>query len=826
MTNNLLGDARWECASSDPGNVDAPVDLQQAGLAWIAADVPGTAAGALRAAGQWHWGVPDNDVLDGRDWWFRCRFSAAGDGPWRLNLDGLATIADVWLNGEHLLASTNMFVEHECAIEQLAADNELCIRFAALTPVLGKRRPRPRWKSTRIRHQNLRWLRTTLLGRMDGWAAWAAPVGPWRPISLVRADPTRVVLESVDAQCAGAGGTITVRARVDVTGDLPTRVQLRVGDITAPLAVTHDESHTVVEGTLHLPVVERWWPHTHGAQPRYPVLLEIDGARFELTSVGFRTVVVDAREGGFAFVVNDIPVFCRGAIWVPPDIVTHTATADALRASLELFRATGMNMVRVGGYGTYETPAFWDLCDELGLLVWQDCMLASVDPPDDDAFVADLDHELTQVLRNLQGRPALALVCGSNESYQQAALFGLDCDTWNTRVLEEAVPAAVARTVPGTPYIASSPIGGDLPFDPSVGVAHYYGAGAYLRPISDARRAAVRFAAECLAFSIPPERAGIEETFGSRGAAHTPAWKNGVPRDAGSSWDFEDVRDFYVHELFGRDANEVRYADPDWALDLGRAAVAEVMTGVMAEWRRPGSRNAGGIVLAWADLWPGAGWGLVDAAGRPKAPAYALRHVLDPLAVLLSDEGLAGLQIHVVNDRPQAFSGQLRLEVFADSGLRIEHVEVPFEVAAHGARSASATALLGGFRDLTRAYRFGPPEHDVARVTLVSDRDGSERDAFFLPLGSGRPRISDVGLTANATRVDQHEWSLTVATRLFAQWVALDVRGFTVSDSWFHLAPGAAREIRLRTPDAGATPAGDVRALNSRASTLLVVREA
>jgi beta-mannosidase len=491
------------------------------------------------------------------------------------------------------------------------------------------------------------------------------------------------------------------------------------------------------------------------------------------------------------------------------------AAPEAIRASLARFCAAGMNMVRIAGHSAYESAEFWDLCDELGLMVWQDCMLAGLDPPADDEFAQAIDAEVTQVLTQLQGRPALALVCGSSETYQRAAMFGLQPGAWESAVLEETIPAVVERVLPGTPYIPSSPIGGVLPFEPAVGVAHYFGVGAYERPLSDARRAGVRFASECLAFATPAEREHVDATADP---------KTGVPRDSGASWDFEDVRDFYVRLLFGVDPIAMRASDPELALDLGRAAVAEAMSAVMSEWRRPGSHCAGGLVLAWQDLWPGSGWGLLDNQGTPKAPWYALRRVLDPVAVLVSDEGLSGLEIHVVNDRPYAFEGTLRLAAYAEDGLRVENAEQAIVVAPRGAATISASALLGGFRDLTRAYRFGPPAHDVVVATLASPTDGSERDAFYFPLGSARPRLADIGLTAILEHGDPQQWRLTITSRLLAQWVAVDAPGYTPSDSWFHLAPGATRTILLRGADpegirTDEVPRPNVRALNCLVST-------
>ncbi len=723
-------------------------------------------------------------------------------------LGGLATFADVWLNGVHLLHSENMFLEHTCAVDHLEPENELYIRCAALDPAIAGKRPRPRWKTALARRPNLRWVRTTLLGRMDGWSAWAAPVGAWRPVELVsRGAAVRVVSSTIDANCDGPGGSVHVRATLERPDDQPVVAHVCVGDQVAALLWSASGARLTVEGTLQLADVERWWPHTHGAQPRYPVALEIGDTTIELGTVGFRTVEIDRSDGGFQFVVNDTPIFCRGAVWVPPDIVSLAADRDTVRASLEHLREAGMNMVRVAGHSVYEDAHFWDLCDDLGVMVWQDCMLAAFDPPDDPDFAQALEAEMTQILTPLQGRPALALICGSSETYQRAAMFGLEPGSWESTVLEQTIPAVVDRVLPGTTYISSSPIGGVLPFEPAVGVAHYFGVGAYQRPLSDARRAGVRFAAECLAFAIPPERVSVDETADA---------KAGVPRDPGATWDFEDVRDFYVRSLFDIDPMQARNADASFALDLGRAAVAEAMSAVMSEWRQPGSRCAGGLVLAWQDLWPGAGWGLLDSSGQPKAPWYALRRVLDPVAVLLVDEGLSGLMIHVVNDRPHAFRGELRLAAYAEDGLRVEDARPTIEVDGHSAISVSASALLGGFRDLTRAYRFGLPAHDVVVATLTSAEGGPERDSFYFPLGRARPRLRDIGLTARAARAAPNEWALTISSKLLAQWVAVDARGYAPADSWFHLAPGATRTIRLRGADPDRIPDGEVRALNAR----------
>jgi beta-mannosidase len=826
VLHDLLADSTWECRSSRPDAGLDPAGLSLDDPAWMPAPVPGTAAGALRELGRWHWGDDDADLLDGSDWWYRCRFDGPADalvGSWRLELEGLATVADVWFNGEHLLHSENMWIAHRIPIGRLAPQNVLLLRFAALAPLLAQRRPRPRWRSLQLRSQNQRWYRTTLLGRVPGWSACGAPVGPWRPVRLLPLGSRPVVTErQLQARCDGAAGVLRVRVTLEGVG-VGEAAEVGVGDHTVSAAVVDAEGDAVVDTTVEVPDVERWWPHTHGAQPLYPVRLSVGGHELDLGTVGFRTVEVDREDGGFIISVNGIPVFCRGAFWMPPDVVTLRAPEATLRESLGYLVEGGMNMLRIGGYVSYEDRRFWDLCDELGILVWQDCMLAGFDPPEERDFVESLRVEVTQELRKLQGRPSLAVVCGSSEMHQQAAMFGLPRERYDSPLLEQTIPALVDEILPGMAYVVSSPTGGDPPFEPGVGVAHYFGVGAYLRPVGDARISGVRFAAECLAFGIPPERSTVERSFGSANVAgHHPSWKAAVARDSGTSWDFEDVRDDYVRHIFDLDPFRVRYADPERYLDLGRAVVAHLMSTVMAEWRCAQSSCAGALILSWHDLCPGAGWGLLDSYTVPKAPWYALRRVLAPLAVLITDEGLAGLRVHLVNDQPSSAQGDLRLTLYNANGAAVDEAVSSIEVGGHSERHWNAATLLGGFRDLTNAYRFGPPAYDVVRARLEVGDAVSE--AFSLPLGPGRPQEPDVGLEAHAAPVGD-SWQLTVRTRRFAQWIAIEVPGFAPEDSWFHLAPGSERSVMLRPLVGSTSPNGRVHALNCLHSSPVVIEQ-
>ena len=183
------------------------------------------------------------------------------------------------------------------------------------------------------------------------------------------------------------------------------------------------------------------------------------------------------------------------------------------------------------------------------------------------------------------------------------------------------------------PYWPSSAHGGAFAHQNDRGTSSYYGVGAYLRPLQDARLSGVKFATECLALANVPSQAALARMPGGATLrTHQAAWRDRAPRDLGAGWDFDDVRDHYLRLLFGVDPTAVRARDHDRYLALSRAVSAELMRATFSEWRRPGSACRGALVLFLHDLWAGAGWGLLDDLGQPKAAFHGLREACAPRA--------------------------------------------------------------------------------------------------------------------------------------------------------------------------------------------------
>jgi len=813
----------WQLASAPAGSFGSAEDALKAGLSWRAAVVPGTVADSLGAD------LEAGLDADAEDWWYRCAFERPSSaGVQRLRFEGLATLAEVWLNGTRLFGSRNMFVPQACDITALMGEhNELVICFRALKAECAVKKPRPRWKTALVGHQNLRWIRTTLLGRMPSWTPALPPVGPWRDIKLETLRLAHLTKLDLQTSARGTEGRISLAAELRALDGCEIReAHLRVGEQRFPLHIEREAGDLNLSGAFTLPGAPLWSPHTHGTPHLLDCAIELQASegpvRIDCGRIGFKSLLLDRRNGAVQLIVNGQPVFCRGACWTVNDFRSLAGDAGELRRALLLARDAGINMLRAGGTMVYESEAFYALCDELGILVWQDFMFANMDYPfSDEAFHHEVGTEATHQLNRFQRHPCIAVYCGGSEIEQQAAMLGLPAAEWTGPFFTEELPGLCAAWHPDIPYFPSTPTGGALPFHLATGISHYYGVGAYKRPLEDVKRAGVKFTPECLGFSNVPDPAAMELAFGTAlPPPHHPRWKEGVPRDAGAGWDFEDIRDHYFRMLSGLDPVELRSRDLERYFALSRAISGEVMKTVFAEWRRPGSGCGGGLVWFLKDLRPGAGWGLLDSTGLPKAAYWYLRRAWARQALLMTDEGLDGLQLHLLNETEADLDATLELDLFQDGRISVGHATQSVTIPAFGSRSIQADALLPYFADLTYAYRFGPPRHDVAVARLTSTKDGRMLgEDFHFPLGLGLPFQEYREIRTGAEARADGSVVLRLQTPVLLQTVALSCEGFLPDSNYFHMAPGQVKEVRfLPVADPAPTFKVHVSALNIRES--------
>jgi beta-mannosidase len=230
------------------------------------------------------------------------------------------------------------------------------------------------------------------------------------------------------------------------------------------------------------------------------------------------------------------------------------------------------------------------------------------------------------------------------------------------------------------------------------------------------------------------------------------------------------------------------------------------------EWRRPGSPTAGALLFFWKDLRPGAGWGVIDSTGRTKSVQHGLTRAFAPIRLILSDEGVNGLDIHVINDTEMTLHATLSLTCLRDGVTAVMTARRPISVPPHASQSLSAFAMFGAFFDISHAYRFGPAGHEVTVAKLEDSGWKIYTEAFHVLPGVMTAR-RDVGLTANLIRRG-NDWGLRLACKRAAYHVSIQDDLFAPKDNNFHLMPGAERVVGLDGP-LSAKPAGTVTALNA-----------
>lgn len=875
----------------------------------LPATVPGTVAGALRAAGlQLPVGDHRHEALtrnggadpaghqDDFDWWW-CTELDFSDLPghhigqrsdtWRLRLSGVATVSEIFWDGRRVAHSVSGLDDVVVDLADSAGRHQLALvcRAPSLVPV--PRKPRPRWRSTLVADSSVRWRRTPLIGRIP-WPGTCPVVGPWGEASLEPVAMHGVELLSVrstvelavplsdsdgpvgtpqspiggvgspggntgsDDNTGTAGGQVHLVLRLTQ----PAEVRAACGGDNMP-AATGQWLLPAGEHTVVLPVADPvlWWPATHGQPVLHQLTLAVRAhdqgpwQTVEQRQVGFRHITAETHDGGFALVVNGRKIFARGAVWSPVDPFTLGGDPAEIDRMVRAMRAAGANVLRVSGTHAWEQRAFYQACDRHGLLVWQDAMMATLDPPSDPQWLSLVEAELRTWWPRLGAHPSVAVFSGGNEVLQQPVLWGRDLESIQIPVLQQLIPELSAALAPQVLHVLSSPCGGTPATRPDTGISHWFGVGAYRRPLTDTRSSGVRFAAEALAFGVPPAASEIAAAFGSDTAEHNDdaraSWRSAAAKDPGATWDFEDTTVHYARRWLepGLDADSgaagataqndepgsERVECPSWRdltraeqLQAERVAAANAVEHTLTELRRDASRCDGVVILASRDLTAGAGWGLTDHTGRPKSTWYAMRRACADTTVRFVDEGLSGLHIHVFHDRCEPFTAMMEIRTWTRHGAAGPSARVPVDMPTGGQKIWNVEQELGGFLDLTHAWGFGEPQWEAVAVEIIDDQSSTSwpqdtvrslRDVRLLGGGhrnAGADLRQGLALSQRDGCKAHGRWQVGALSSRSAVGVSVDAGpGVVAEDDVMILGPGEKREITVVT--AGDWPMTPVR---------------
>lgn len=774
-------------------------------------------------------------TLNSEDHWFFTEFLLPENQPKRvlLQLDGLLTYAEVYINQQLVLTSSNAYQSNIIDITaHVKQSNQLAICCRAIAPTLAKKHPRPHFATRLINERNLRFIRTPILGYTPGFSAPTQAVGPYRPIRLICEQQISIISSFVNAQLIrGNSGLLAVDVCLEFINSHIADAHLVVlndkNELVTKTAVNianESAHHYRLTTQLTVEAINAYWPHTHGKPERYSLLIELNEKGSSPTTItlgkyGFRRID-RVNPDAFSLKINDAALYLRGACWTPMNPKSLLVDASQLRERLLWLQSSGMNMLRIPGNMFYESDAFYELCDELGILVFQDFAFANFDYPEsDEAFIESIQQEAKHFLSKHGGRACLTVLAGNSEVSQQASMMGLELNHLNNAIFDQHLPNIARELAPNVPYVRSSPSADGIPFHSGNGPSHYYGVGGYRRSLEDARLFKGRFASECLAFSHVPEDESLRAFFGGEIIPpHDPRWKNAVPRDVGSGWDFTDITDHYVEHLFEIDATKLRTIDQDRYLNFCRAATAEAVERTLSIFRADSAQGRGALVWFLHDLKSGAGWGYIDALGRPKSAFYGLARTAQPTAILFVDEGLDGLAVYLAHDGSQALTCDLSITLVTAEGRIYEQKQQTLTIEPRSVQRIGVDLFLNRFVDSSYAYRFGPRAFTSCIATLKHITGETLLQNIYANPTETHQLNHDLGLIGTISMGDDGQYQLTLSCKVPAFYVVIDTPAFIPSENYFHLIPGFDKVVLLKTKDNQSLPHGRIRALNTKNS--------
>ncbi|KAK3661383.1 hypothetical protein LTR22_007590 [Elasticomyces elasticus] len=572
-----------------------------------------------------------------------------------LAFDGLDTFATVKINGTTILESSNMWIMHRVEVMdklQHGKPNVLEIDFKAAWLEARKIKdahPEHKWLGFNGDLARLGVRKAQYHWGWD-WGPVLMTCGPWRPVRLetyqARVEDLRVDYE-VDADLKTVKGTIT--ASVEGSSGTQVRFSAVFEDDVVFEGTAEVDSHGQAKVEFHVSEPKLWYPHGYGEQPLYTVKATVYSGDHELHNLskktGFRKgeLIQEPDEIGktFYFRINNVDVFCGGSDWIPADSFTPRITEAKYRKWLEMMVDGYQVMIRIWGGGIWEEDVFYDLCDELGILVWQDFMFGCGNYPAFPEILESIEEECVCQTKRLRHHPSLVVYAGNNEDYQVQESYNLTYDyedkdpqNWLKTdfparyIYEKLLPDVVAAHSPHVPYHPGSPWSGSKPSsDPTVGDMHQWNVWHGTQE----------------KYQIFDTLGGrFNSEFGMEAFPHIETIKYYVT-DPSQLYPQSHMIDFH-NKADGHERRIATYlvenfrtrTDLEGFILLTQLSQAEALMFGYRGWRRQwGQKRFCGGALVWQlnDCWPVTSWSIVDYFLRKKPAYYAMRRVLAPIAV-------------------------------------------------------------------------------------------------------------------------------------------------------------------------------------------------
>lgn len=751
------------------------------------------------------------------EWWYRTRFTVPAEmrgERFDLVFEGLDTLADIYLNGEKVGSAQNMFTPYRFDVTahlRQGEENVLAICFHSVVLEAEKRDVSRYWS---VFYKPRVWVRKAQMNWGWDWGPRLVTVGVWRPVRLEEHTTARIAhLFAYTTRLEENGAEVRLLAEVEriVKDGRPLVVSFAIHDHEQDWRVSAPVVGDRAETTLWMESPRLWWTHNLGTPHLYMLEAELlDSTRVihtEHTRFGVRTIEVDQSPGlepdttNFTFVLNGVKVFAKGADWIPADNLIGSIPPERYRKLVQMACDANMNMLRVWGGGIYESPAFYQACDEMGILVWQDFMFSCAAYPDDDEdFVREVRREAEAVVKQLRNYPCIALWCGNNENQWIDSMIHWnepDFPFFGRRIYEEVLPEVCARHDPSRLYWQGSPWGGDDANSDKAGDKHNWQVWAgMIYPRTSREEPRSNPTPEGVSYRhYAHDRGRFISEFGIHGAPALRTLQRNIPPDQffydseAMLYRIKDPDTSRKEKMF--EAHVWQPKDIQEFTILSQMVQAEGLKFGIEHYRRRKFECSGALFWQLNDCWPGISWSVIDYYLNPKGAYHYVARAFAPLLYTFRQEEDGSVTLWGVNDTLEPASSDLRIR-----RMRLDGAVLSDEVHRVKVPANSSQQLL----------HLDPASDAGAEFLVVQVRKGDpapDNIHFF----EEWKRLKMPKATVRAVFTPQGEegcrWQCELSAESYAHFVHLvfPQDAVQVSDNYLFLLPGEPRVVEFSCPE-------------------------
>ena len=759
---------------------------------WYKASVPGTVHTDLINNNL----IPDPFYSDNErnlqwigemDWDYRKIFELPKSfdlaNPVYIIFDGIDTMSDVFINGEKIGSTKNMFCSYEFDVSRYLKkkNNKLLVHF--VSPYKYAREIEAKYGKLPVALNSERvYIRKAQYSFGWDWGPSLATSGLWKDVYLMQKSVSFINQFTFNTiRLSDQGAVIEIKGNVEN----PNNINIKLKIIFSKDNYVYEKEIEIKEKLFihgfEIDNPKLWWPNGYGNPELYNLTLQLWGDNIlldeKISKVGIRTVdlqLKDAGENTFRLIVNDEHIFARGTDWIPADLFIPRVSKEKYKRLIEYAKNGSMNIMRVWGGGFYENDVFYDLCDEMGILVWQDFMFACAAYPEFPAFIENCSEEFRQNIKRLQNHPSLAIWCGNNENEwnwmnEQHRPYR-EMPGYN--IYHDIIPDILNKLDPKRPYWPSSPFGFDVsPNSVLSGNRHQWEIWSMWKDYNHVSEDKSLFVTE-FGFQAPANRLTLEEVISVR------------DRNVQSEiFEFHNKQVEGNERLFrflsGHLPVKTKWEDFIYLTQLNQGFALKTC---IQHWRSNYPITNGSIIWQHNDCWPVSSWALIDSNLIPKQSYYHVKNIFNQQIVTFVKKEKS-IEVLIINNSLKEFSGSAKIQIINLAKGKIEFSE--FKELKSKSNSKDVISSIADYTliDSGVALILVSVYDDIKALVHRNYYTGKEWKHMSLP-------------NAEVSLKKTGDDSLIVETDKPAFFITLEANGISFDNNSFILLPGEKEIIK------------------------------